>query len=206
VSSSSPTAVQPRVLTDVIPGDRVRDVLLSAGFALAIALSALVYFYMPGNPVPVTGQTFVVLAGAIALGARRATGGALLYLGLGAAGLPLFAASNGATFGYIVGFAAASALLGAVAQRGWLRTVPSVTAAMVVGNLVIYAFGVAWVAAAFQLQPGFLAAFGFDGTPSLGVLLATFVGPFLVGDAVKIALAIAVVPTLWKLVDRRRDA
>jgi biotin transport system substrate-specific component len=188
VSSSSSTLASPSVLTDAIPGDRVRDVLLTVGFTLAIAGSALLYFYLPGNPVPITGQTFVVLAGAIALGAKRATAGSLLYLGLGSLGLPFFAASGGATLGYIVGFAAASVLLGAWASRGGARSVPAVALAMVVGNVVIYAFGATWLA----LFTGQGAEFA----------VVNGVVPFLAGDAVKLAAAVAVVPALWRFVGR----
>jgi biotin transport system substrate-specific component len=192
VSTSSHATAQPRVLTDLIPGERVRDVLLTVGFTLAIAASALVYFYFPGNPVPVTGQTFVVLAGAVALGAKRATAGSLLYAGLGAAGLPFFAASSGATLGYIAGFVVASALLGAWASRGGARSVRAVVAAMVVGNLVIYALGATWL--------GVITGQGAEFALVNGVL------PFLAGDAVKIALAAAVLPTLWKVVGGRDGA
>lgn len=190
--STSSAAARPRVLTDLIPGERVRDVLLTVGFTLAIAASALIYFYLPGNPVPITGQTFVVLAGAVALGTKRATAGALLYAGLGAAGLPFFAASSGATLGYIAGFVAASALLGAWASRGGARSVRAVVAAMVVGNLVIYALGATWL--------GIFTGQGAEFALVNGVL------PFLAGDAIKLALAAAVVPTLWKVVGTRDDA
>jgi biotin transport system substrate-specific component len=203
VSSAASSVSSPvRVLGDAIPGERVRDVLLTAGYAGAIALAAQLYFYLPGNPVPITAQTFVVLAGAIVLGSTRATIGGLGYLALGVAGVPWFAAANGATVGYIVGFVAAGMLLGAVARRGHLRGPGQVAAAMVVGNLVIYALGVVWIAGALQLQPGFLAAFGFDGMPGLTALLSMFVVPFLIGDAVKIAAATALVPVAWKLVGR----
>lgn len=203
--SSSSAAAQPAVLSDAIPGERLRDVLLSVGFAGAIALSAMLYFYFPGNPVPVTGQTFVVLAGAIALGAKRATAGTLLYAGLGVAGVPLFAAANGATLGYIVGFAAAGALLGAWASRGGIRSVRATVGAMIVGNLVIYACGVAWAAVVLNVvDASFFALFPGLEQASFTTLLAYFVVPFLAGDAVKIALAAAVVPTLWKLVGRDR--
>jgi biotin transport system substrate-specific component len=204
-SATSSVNSQVRVLGDAIPGERVRDVLLTVGYAASIALAAQVYFFLPGNPVPITAQTFVVLAGAIVLGSTRATVGALGYLALGVAGVPWFAAANGATVGYIVGFVAAGMLLGAVARRGHLRGPVQVAAAMVVGNLVIYALGVVWIAGALQLQPGFLAAFGFDGMPGLTALLTMFVVPFLVGDAVKIAAATALVPVAWKLVGRGTD-
>lgn len=125
----------------------MRGILLTIGYVASIALAAQLYVYLPGNPVPITAQTFVVLAGAIVLGSTRATVGAAVYLGLGVTGVPLFAASNGATVGYIVGFVVAGALLGAAAQRGRLRGPVQVASAMVVGNLIIYGLGVAWIVA-----------------------------------------------------------
>ncbi len=192
MSTANPSLARPGALTDLLPGERVRDVLLTLGFTGAIALSAELFFYLPGNPVPITGQTFVVLAGAIALGGKRATAGSLLYLALGALGLPFFAASGGATLGYIVGFAVAALLLGTWASRGGARTVRAVTVAMIVGNLVIYAFGATWL--------GIFTGQGAEFALANGVV------PFLPGDAVKIAAAVAVLPTLWKLVERRDDA
>jgi biotin transport system substrate-specific component len=189
VSSTTHPAAQPYVLGDVLPGERVRDVLLTVGFTLAIAASAQLYFFLPGNPVPITAETFVVLAGAIVLGRTRATLGAMGFLALGAAGVPAFAASSGATLGYIIGFAAAAALLGTLARAGYARSVGQVTIAMVLGNLVIYALGTVWLA----------IVTGMDASTAM----ATGIVPFLLGDAVKIAAAVALVPTLWKLVDRR---
>ena len=203
--SAHPHAVAPTVLSDAIPGDRVRDVLLTVGYAAAIAVAAQIYFFLPGNPVPITAQTFVVLTGAIVLGSTRAGIGATGYLALGIAGVPLFAAANGATLGYIIGFAAAAMLLGTLAQRGHLRGPLQVAGAMIIGNLVIYALGVAWIAAALQLQPGFLSAFGLEATPGLTGLLTMFVVPFLIGDAVKIAAATAIVPLAWRLIRRNED-
>jgi biotin transport system substrate-specific component len=189
VSSTTHPAAQPYVLGDVLPGERVRDVLLTVGFTLAIAASAQLYFFLPGNPVPITAETFVVLAGAIVLGRTRATLGAMGFLALGAAGVPAFAASSGATLGYIIGFVAAAALLGTLARAGYARSVGQVTVAMVLGNLVIYALGTVWLA----------IVTGMDASTAM----ATGIVPFLLGDAVKIAAAVALVPTLWKLVDRR---
>jgi biotin transport system substrate-specific component len=188
VSSANPSLARPGALTDLLPGERVRDVVLSLSFTLAIAGSAQLYLYLPGNPVPVTAETFVVLAGAIALGRARATVGALVFLALGSVGVPWFAASSGATLGYIVGFAVAALLLGTWASRGGARSVPAVAAAMVVGNLVIYAFGATWLGIVSGQGAGFAVEFG--------------ILPFLLGDAIKIAAAVAVLPTVWKLVDR----
>jgi biotin transport system substrate-specific component len=189
LASSTPTTASPRVLTDVLPGDRVRDVLLVVGFAALIALSAQLKFPLPGTTVPFTGQTFVVLAGAIALGSTRATSGSLLYLGLGVAGAPLFTPAGPHTVGYIVGFIVASAAIGAVASRGWARSAGQVAAAMAVGNVIIWAIGATWLAIVLGLD--------------VNAAIAAGILPFLLGDAVKLAAAVAVVPTLWRFVERR---
>lgn len=187
-SAATPASAPVRVLGDVIPGERVRDVLLTVGYAAAIGVSAQIA--IPVQPVPITGQTFAVLLGAIVLGLGRAAVGGGLYLGLGLAGVPWFApATGGASVGYIVGFVAAAAVVGLIADRGYARSPGSVALTMVVGNLVIYAFGVpvlAWVLSMNATQA-----------------LAAGVVPFLIGDAAKIVLATALVPVAWRLV--RRD-
>ena len=187
---SAPDPIAPgRVLADLVPGTRVRDVAFVGIFAASIGLSAQIAFPLPFTPIPVTGQTFAVLLGAAALGASRATVGATLYVTLGLIGVPWFTATGGASFGYILGFVAAAAVVGRLARLGNDRTVGRTVALMVVGNLVIYAFGIPVLA----LVVG------------LGLLEAVLMGavPFLVGDAVKLALAAALLPTAWKLVGQR---
>jgi biotin transport system substrate-specific component len=181
---------QRRVLADLLPGARARDVALVVGFAIAIALSARVAVPLPFTPVPVTGQTFAVLLGAAALGAPRAAAGAGLYLGLGLAGAPWFAVSGGSTLGYVVGFVVASALVGSLARSGGDRTPVRAAGLMVVGNLVIYACGVTGLAIALSV--------GVGEAVSLGAV------PFLTGDAVKIVLAAALLPAAWRLVGTDR--
>jgi biotin transport system substrate-specific component len=189
LASSTPTTAAPRVLTDVLPGDRVRDVLLVVGFAALIALSAQLKFPLPGTTVPFSGQTFAVLAGAIALGASRATAGSLLYLALGVVGVPWFTGAGPHTIGYIVGFVVASALIGAIASRGYARSAGQVAATMALGNVVIWILG----------ATGLALVLGMDASTAV----AQGVVPFLLGDAVKLAAAVAVVPTLWRLVEKR---
>ncbi|MFA9446457.1 biotin transporter BioY [Egicoccus sp. AB-alg6-2] len=185
--SSAAYQTDHRVLTDVLPGARVRDVALSVGFALAIAASAQVAFALPGTTVPFTGQTFAVLAGAIALGRTRAAAGSLLYLALGVVGLPWFAGGGPHTIGYVVGFVVAAALVGGIVRRTGSRTPVQVVTAMALGNLVIYACGATGLALVLGLSPAAAVAAG--------------VVPFLAGDALKLVAAAAVVPACWKLVD-----
>jgi biotin transport system substrate-specific component len=115
----------------------------------------------------------------------------LVYVGMGAFGLPVFAGGTsglarlaGPTAGYLVGFVVAAGIVGLLSQRGWDRRIVSTAAAMAIGTLVIYVFGVAWLA-------------HFVGG---GRVLPTGVLPFLVGDALKLSLAALALPWAWRLI------
>ena len=186
----------PRVLADVLPGGAVRDVALVGGAAGLVGLSALVAIPLPFTPVPLSGQTFAVLLAAAALGPARGVLAMLLYAVAGVAGLPWFAQHHAgwafASFGYVLGFLAAAAVVGGLARRGADRTPLRTVGLMVVGNLAIYAVGVSWLAG--------WAGIGLGRAVALGVL------PFLVGDVVKIALAAGLLPATWRLVRRGEGA
>ena len=187
-------SASPRTLADVVPGGLVRNIALVAGGTLFVALSALVQIPLPFTPVPLSLQTFAVLLTGAALGSRRGALSMALYLLAGVAGVPWFAAHQSgwafASFGYVVGFVAAAWLAGRLAEAGADRQVLKNTGLLVVGNVVIYAFGVA----------GLIASTGMG----LGTALAKGVVPFLIGDLVKIAVAAALLPAAWKLVGSRR--
>ncbi|GHE35664.1 biotin biosynthesis protein BioY [Streptosporangium violaceochromogenes] len=188
MANASPAA-RPAVLSDLIPGSRVRDVLLVAGGAALTGLAAQLSFPIPGSPVPVSGQTFAVVLVGAALGMNRAVLSMALYMLVGVAGVPWFAGGasgfGGASFGYVIGFIAAAAVVGRLAEHGGDRTVARTAGTMVLGNLVIYAFGL----------PVLMAVTGLD----LGTALAKGVVPFLVGDALKIAVAAGLLPAAWRL-------
>lgn len=187
-------------------GARSRDLALVAAGALLIALSAAVSIRLPDNPVPITGQTFGVLLVAGALGLRRGSAATALYVAIGVIGFPAFAEGKGglgviasvndgrlvlgATGGYLLGFVLASSLIGRLAERGWDRRLPGALAAMTVGNAVIYAIGLPWLAAATGFSPA--------ETIAKGLL------PFLLGDAAKLLLAAGVLPAAWWVVGRGR--
>ncbi len=189
MSTAAPLPLRRPVLADLLPGALARDVLLVGGMAAAIAVGARLAIPLPFTPVPVTAQTFVVLLGAAALGGRRASLGTALYLGLGLAGTPWFAA-GGATLGYVVGFVAAAAVVGRLAERGADRGPRGAAGAMLLGTLVVYAFGVPWLA--------LVAGLDLPRALALGVV------PFLPGDALKVVLATALLPAAWRAVGDRR--
>lgn len=184
---------RPRVLADLLPGALLRDILLVIGAAALTGLCAQISIPLPFTPVPITLQTFAVLLSGAALGPWRGGAAMLLYLFAGVFGVPWFADQETgyqlASFGYIIGFAVAAPVVGALASRGADRTASGTVAIMVVGNLIIYACGVPWLMA-------------FLNVP-LTVALEFGLWPFVVGDALKIALAAGLLPLAWRLAGAR---
>ena len=197
----------------LVPAGRLPKALRWAVLAVLgsafVALSAQVQ--VPLWPVPVTGQTFAVLVVGMAYGWRLGAATLALYLAEGAAGAPVFAQFSagpgviaGPTGGYIVGFVLAAVLVGFLAERGWGRTVLSTIAAMLVGNVAIYLLGVPWLAQWYG-GPGaeYIVASGAE--TAFGAAIAKGVVPFLVGDALKLALAACLMPLAWRLSRAWRD-
>ncbi|MFI1190141.1 biotin transporter BioY [Streptomyces californicus] len=184
------------VLADLLPAARHRyavDAALVLGGAALTGIAAQIAVPVPGSPVPVTGQTFAALLIGTALGARRGFLSLALYALVGMAGVPWFAeASSGwsmPSLGYVFGMLLASTVVGALARRGGDRSVLRTAGTMVLGSAIIYAIGVPYLA----LSTGM----------SLSAAVAGGLLPFLVGDALKAALAMGVMPTTWKLLGRR---
>lgn len=164
--------------------------VIGVGF---IALTAQIRIPVPGSPVPITGSTLGVLLVAAAYGSRMGSATVGAYLAAGVAGAPIFqaggsgmAAINGATGGYLVGFLAAAWIVGELAENRWDRVPWMAVLAMIIGNIVIYACGVTHLS----------GIVGWDRVWALGV------APFLIGDAIKIALAAGVLPAAWWLKER----
>ena len=183
-----------RVLADLVPGALVRDVVLILGAAALTGLAAQVAIPLPFTPVPISLQTFTVLLSGAALGPTRGLLGMLVYLVAGVAGVPWFSEGRSGfgfpSFGYIVGFLLAAALVGWLARRGLDRTVPGTIGIMLLGNLPIYAVGVGWLAVSLAVD--------------LWTALELGAWPFLVGDALKIALAAGLLPAAWWIAGERR--
>ncbi|MBL8671612.1 MAG: biotin transporter BioY [Alphaproteobacteria bacterium] len=194
MTASTATASLP-LLDRLWPADgRAATVLRAVGMAClgTALLTASARVQIPFWPVPMTMQTFVVLLLGLTCGARLGAGTVAFYLGLGAVGLPVFAGTpakgiglaymTGPTGGYLVGFMAAVCVVGWLAARGWDRRVLTTLAAGVVGMVVIYALGAGYLASLYGAEKA----------------LATGVLPFLLGDALKIALLAATLQLVWR--------
>lgn len=196
------TLERPGTLADRLVAPRLlTDALLVVGGALLVALSAMIAIPMPSG-VPITGQTFAVLLVAAALGLRRGTLSMGLYLVLGVIGLPVFAvASPVVTIGYLIGFILCAMIVGALADRGWDRSVRRTIAMMSLGTAAIFVCGAGWgLGWALVTSPASLA----EHAGLLSFVAWSFVIPYLPGAAIKIALAAALLPAAWKLVGRDR--
>jgi biotin transport system substrate-specific component len=195
--STTPVAAalpRPRVLADVLPGARVRDATLVLAGALLTALLAQIEIKIPGSPVPVTGQTLAVGLVGATLGARRGAASLALYALLGLF-LPVYAGGAsgwhvvwGATGGYILGFVLAAGAIGWLAERGADRRVALAFAAFVIGQAIIFAFGLAGLKIAVGESWSWTIHYGFT--------------VFIVGGLIKAAVGAAVLPSAWGLVRR----
>ena len=178
--------------TALAPLDLTRSVGLVVGFSLLTFASA--QLKIPMYPVPITGQTFVVLLAGALLGSRLGALVMVAYLVEGASGLPFFQGFSGGlghilgpTGGYLVAFPAAAYITGAFAEHGWDKHFLTAAAAMMIGSLVILLSGWAWLS---QFMP-----------PSVAFYKG--IAPFIIGDIVKILLAAAALPAGWKLLNRK---
>ncbi|KGA21811.1 hypothetical protein GM51_0325 [freshwater metagenome] len=185
-------SARPTLIDRVVPRSTATDVALIFAGAVLTAIAAQIA--IPMWPVPITGQTFAVLLVGAVLGASRGALSMITYFSLGAAGLPVFTGAVsgitfGTTFGYLVGFIAAAAVVGWLSQLNWHKKGSGVLASFVIGNAVIYMFGLPWLA--FALSNLGIAS-------DAGAVIAAGLVPFLVGDAIKMALAAAALPLAWK--------
>lgn len=173
------------------------DVLLVVAGAGLVALCAQIEIPLAFTPVPISGQTFAVLLVGASLGPLLGGSSLLLYFCVGLIGAPVYSGGDGgweivhgATGGYLVGFIAAAVLTGWLARRRWDRHFNSAVAAMLSGSVVIYSFGLPWLAKEIGT--------GLEGTLEAGLY------PFVIGDLIKLYLAGMLLPGAWKLVKRLR--
>lgn len=173
--------------------------------AALTAAAAQVSVPLPFTQVPLTLQPMVVLLGGLALGARLGLASQVLYLAAGIMGLPVFAASItlppgalrllGPTGGYLMSYPFAAFLSGYLADRGFDRRYVTSVVALLAGLVVIYACGVTWL--------GLFARIGSQSAAvGMTAAIAGGLAPFLIADVVKLFMAAAVLPGMWRLCGR----
>ncbi|MEM9044285.1 MAG: biotin transporter BioY [Pseudomonadota bacterium] len=194
-----------RVLSEAVFAGEGTQVWVKRAFLVVAGIAALAIaakIKVPVGPVPMTLGTFAVLSIGAAYGPRLGLATILGYLVIGSMGFDIFATSTaenngisymaGGTGGYLLGYVLATLALGYFARLGWDRNAVMMAIAMLVGNVLIYVPGIAWLAHLYLAEQGW------------GVVLQWGLWPFLAGDAIKLALAALLFPAVWKLVGRAR--
>tara|TARA_B100000029_G_scaffold201303_1_gene199519 strand:- start:68 stop:625 length:558 start_codon:yes stop_codon:yes gene_type:complete len=179
----------PNLVVKVLPRTEesvwAKAILAILGTAV-LSLSAKVQ--IPFWPVPMTMQTFVVLILGMVYGARLGAATLILYLIEGAVGIPVFATGSGIAYitgptgGYLIGFFVAAYTIGKLAEKGWDRSMIKTLGAMLVGTAIIFLFGIAWLS----------TFIGFEKSVAAGLT------PFILSEGLKIAMAVIIMPFLWK--------
>jgi biotin transport system substrate-specific component len=189
------------LFTNVAPRARVDRWLQTAAVLFMTALTAAaaqISIPLPFTPVPFTLQPMVVLLGGVVLGSRLGMASQVLYLAIGLAGFPVFAASAvlpqglprllGPTGGYLMSYPFAAFLAGMLAERGFDRRYLTSVMAMIAGLAIVFAGGVLW-----------LAWFAQPARAGLSAALQAGLYPFLPADLAKVCVAAAVMPSVWRL-------
>lgn len=197
-----------KVLIEAVGPTEGTALLMKQAVMIILGIAALTLaakIRVPMWPVPITLQTLAVLMIGTGFGLRLGLGTVLGYLAVGAAlavagsSFTVFTGETatlayfaGPTAGYLLGFAVAAGVMGWLAQRGWDRSFTKMAAALLIGNAVIYAIGMPWMAYLFLADKGALWVFQWG------------MGNFLFGDLLKLLVAAMLIPALWKLVGNAR--
>ena len=192
----APPVLSTRIISLRRVDTRVAAIALILGFALLTAACAQIRIPLGFTPVPITGQTFAVLLSGAVLGSRMGAASQLVYVALGAVGLPFYAGGSGGwevatggTAGYLLGFIVASYMVGYLAEHRQDRQLFTSILAFLTGTLIIYVLGVAWL----------MSFYSWD----LITGVEKGITPFIIGDTLKVLLAGAAMPAAWKLVGDR---
>lgn len=174
----------------------VTQISLILGGTIFLAAMAQISIPIPGSPVPFTGQTLGVLLLGTAYGASLGFSTVAFYLLMGIAGAPIFASGShgfekiaGATGGYLVGMLISSLVLGALAGRKWDQKIKTVIPTMIIGNVIIFTFGLFWL-------------HQYSGQ-SWSWTIEKGLTPFILAEFIKIAIASTALPAVWRLVAKR---
>ncbi|MEM7240874.1 MAG: biotin transporter BioY [Pseudomonadota bacterium] len=197
-------ATQDKVLTEAFwqaTGTQlwIKRVALVVLGVIALIVAAKTKVLIPPSPIPITMGTLAILTIGAAYGPRLGLATILAYMIIGAFGFDVFANSSaenngiaymlGGTGGYLLGYVLATLALGYFARKGWDRNVVLMALAMLIGNILIYVPGIAWLAHLYTWEKP---------------ILEWGLWPFLIGDAMKLAAAALILPAAWKLVGKAR--
>lgn len=190
--SSVAPRIRTSVLADLLPGERVRDLVLVVIGTAVLIVAGQIAIPLPFTPIPLSLGSFAVLLVGATLGPLRGLSSIALYVVIGFFGAPVFAERgsgwNFASFGYILGYLAAAGIVGLLARQKADRNFFGTLGLAGLGSLAIYTCGVPWLM-------GF-AHIDFTTALGLGVV------PFLIGDAIKIVVTSMLLPLTWRAIGK----
>ena len=156
------------LLSTAFPSSQALHKVAAVGLGIAI-LTLASKVQVPFWPVPMTLQTLAVLLIGATAGMRLGATTVLAWLGLGAAGAPVFATGAGLAYmmgptgGYLAGFLLAAVVVGYLADRGHGRTILSALAMLLAGEVAIYAIGLGWLSALIRVTDPLRAPYSVKG-------------------------------------------
>ena len=166
------------------------NIILALFGTLLLAISSKVQ--VPFWPVPMTMQTFVIFLIGMTYGVRLSFATVTLYLFEGAVGLPVFASGGGIAYltgptaGYLYGMLFASVVISHLANLGFSRTYFKALVSLVSGSIIIFLFGIIYLG----------SIIGYQKAIAAGLL------PFIPSELFKIALAVALIPNIHKIIKK----
>ena len=168
-----------------------KNILLVLGGVAFLSIMSQVLIPLPYTPVPISLGTFGVTLMALLYGRKLGTATILSYVAAGSLGAPIFAGGKAGslfspTGGYILGYIAATIILGYLADRGVTKSYVKTILSLMLSSAIILTLGSLVLSLFVPGKNGFM----------IGVL------PFLPGDALKSTTTTLLLPTLWKFIPR----
>jgi biotin transport system substrate-specific component len=177
----------------LMPIEKLRWIVLASLMAALTAVGA--YIHVPIGPVPIVLSTLFVLLGGLLLGSRWGLASMGLYLLVGAIGMPVFYGGKGGfahffgpTGGYLFGYILAAWVTGFISEKSRGLLILDILAVLV-GSLVIYGLGIPWLKMITQMS--------WPKTLMVGMV------PFLIGDAIKAAVAVVLARSVRPILKRQ---
>ena len=168
----------------------IKSIILILFGTLLLAVSSKIQ--VPFWPVPMTMQTFIVFIIGMSYGSSLAFTTLVVYLLEGALGLPVFAKGGGLlyltgpTAGYLYGMTIAAAVIGYFADLGYGKSIIKCIMPLMLGTIIIFICGIGYLS----------SIIGFEKAITVGLL------PFIPSELFKIALAVLIIPTIWKSIQK----
>ena len=185
------------LITNVLPLNGINSITLKNIFYIifgTLLLTVSSKIQVPFWPVPMTMQTFVVLVLSMAYGWKLSALTLIFYLFEGAIGLPVFAKGGGLTYlvgptaGYLYGMTVAAAVIGYFADKGYGKTILKTLIPLLIGTIIIFLFGIFYLVS--------ITGMSYYKAIQVGLL------PFIPSELFKIALALFLIPTIWKIIKK----